>query len=170
MKPIAKTPMSSLDNAPQCLKRLYTEAAPKIGMPRKNENSVAACREAPNHSPPIIVAPEREVPGQSARHCTKPIFSASIRLICSARSAFTCTGRRSAHRIAMPPTTSATATGPGLKSSRSEEHTSELQSPCNLVCRLLLEKKKHYICSITMNLIRVPPTHQSLRQIASRRH
>src|SRR5256885_8330013 len=26
---------------------------------------------------------------------------------------------------------------------RSEEHTSELQSPCNLVCRLLLEKKKH---------------------------
>src|SRR2546426_259554 len=28
------------------------------------------------------------------------------------------------------------------RSSRSEEHTSELQSPCNLVCRLLLEKKK----------------------------
>src|SRR3989454_1903388 len=26
---------------------------------------------------------------------------------------------------------------------QSEEHTSELQSPCNLVCRLLLEKKKH---------------------------
>src|SRR2546427_2911169 len=120
MKPIAKTPMSSLDNAPQCLKRLYTEAAPKIGMPRKNENSVAACREAPNHSPPIIVAPEREVPGQSARHCTKPIFSASIRLICSARS-------------------------------RSEEHTSELQSQSNLVCRLLLEKKK-YSCMIMKTL------------------
>src|SRR5256885_3520705 len=28
------------------------------------------------------------------------------------------------------------------KAARSEEHTSELQSPCNLVCRLLLEKKK----------------------------
>src|SRR2546426_4602427 len=28
------------------------------------------------------------------------------------------------------------------KEIRSEEHTSELQSPCNLVCRLLLEKKK----------------------------
>src|SRR2546426_2741734 len=27
---------------------------------------------------------------------------------------------------------------------RSEEHTSELQSPCNLVCRLLLEKKKKH--------------------------
>src|SRR5256885_7286269 len=30
----------------------------------------------------------------------------------------------------------------GGRSPRSEEHTSELQSPCNLVCRLLLEKKK----------------------------
>src|SRR5256885_9060085 len=29
---------------------------------------------------------------------------------------------------------------------RSEEHTSELQSPCNLVCRLLLEKKKNSRC------------------------
>src|SRR3989454_6819632 len=29
-----------------------------------------------------------------------------------------------------------------LEEVRSEEHTSELQSPCNLVCRLLLEKKK----------------------------
>src|SRR5256885_3987256 len=31
---------------------------------------------------------------------------------------------------------------PGSRCRRSEEHTSELQSPCNLVCRLLLEKKK----------------------------
>src|SRR2546426_6143664 len=30
----------------------------------------------------------------------------------------------------------------GITMPRSEEHTSELQSPCNLVCRLLLEKKK----------------------------
>src|ERR1039457_3077310 len=30
---------------------------------------------------------------------------------------------------------------------RSEEHTSELQSPCNLVCRLLLEKKKKHLQS-----------------------
>src|SRR5256885_804899 len=34
------------------------------------------------------------------------------------------------------------ATRPGTGAHRSEEHTSELQSPCNLVCRLLLEKKK----------------------------
>src|SRR5256885_12067134 len=32
-------------------------------------------------------------------------------------------------------------------SKRSEEHTSELQSPCNLVCRLLLEKKKECLYS-----------------------
>src|SRR5256885_3437263 len=34
---------------------------------------------------------------------------------------------------------------PPLGLRRSEEHTSELQSPCNLVCRLLLEKKKKKI-------------------------
>src|SRR3989454_2745590 len=33
--------------------------------------------------------------------------------------------------------------------SRSEEHTSELQSPCNLVCRLLLEKKKKITWLVT---------------------
>src|SRR2546426_8084395 len=33
---------------------------------------------------------------------------------------------------------------PGGRNLRSEEHTSELQSPCNLVCRLLLEKKKKH--------------------------
>src|SRR5258708_31103550 len=34
---------------------------------------------------------------------------------------------------------------PGARSSRSEEHTSELQSPDHLVCRLLLEKKKQLL-------------------------
>src|SRR5256885_5274878 len=49
---------------------------------------------------------------------------------------------------------------------RSEEHTSELQSPCNLVCRLLLEKKKispggiytrpylYHLSSAVLNLLR----------------
>src|SRR2546426_6081824 len=35
---------------------------------------------------------------------------------------------------------------------RSEEHTSELQSPCNLVCRLLLEKKKQRVPAVSMYL------------------
>src|SRR5256885_10829779 len=51
---------------------------------------------------------------------------------------------------------------PPLLRHRSEEHTSELQSPCNLVCRLLLEKKnkpnnaydKHYM-SVEYDLIPV---------------
>src|ERR1022692_1105840 len=40
---------------------------------------------------------------------------------------------------------------------RSEEHTSELQSPCNLVCRLLLEKKKieAVAIAVTMELLRL---------------
>src|SRR5688500_19588608 len=33
--------------------------------------------------------------------------------------------------------------------SRSEEHTSELQSPCNLVCRLLLANKNHHLIDST---------------------
>src|SRR5256885_3923319 len=37
---------------------------------------------------------------------------------------------------------------------RSEEHTSELQSPCNLVCRLLLEKKKKNKRNIILRSIR----------------
>src|SRR5256885_11611286 len=45
---------------------------------------------------------------------------------------------------------------------RSEEHTSELQSPCNLVCRLLLEKKKRTkrkaITSITNSTIHLNST------------
>src|SRR5258708_31380884 len=36
--------------------------------------------------------------------------------------------------------------GQTLEQLRSEEHTSELQSPDHLVCRLLLEKKKHITC------------------------
>src|SRR5256885_10797557 len=41
---------------------------------------------------------------------------------------------------------------PTFKAGRSEEHTSELQSPCNLVCRLLLEKKKKVV---TYNVSRI---------------
>src|SRR5256885_11167037 len=41
--------------------------------------------------------------------------------------------------------------------SRSEEHTSELQSPCNLVCRLLLEKKKHSTVTRSAEYHRIGP-------------
>src|SRR6266566_8790722 len=50
---------------------------------------------------------------------------------------------------------SAPSRPPAACGRRSEEHTSELQSPCNLVCRLLLEKKKtniyHFLCNKKRN-------------------
>src|SRR5256885_12384689 len=47
---------------------------------------------------------------------------------------------------------------------RSEEHTSELQSPCNLVCRLLLEKKKN-IHIKSMSTPTLPPSPALARQM-----
>src|SRR5688500_19816155 len=46
-------------------------------------------------------------------------------------------------RAARPRRAGALGAAPARRGRRSEEHTSELQSPCNLVCRLLLEKKKN---------------------------
>ncbi|MNC83978.1 hypothetical protein D3C75_1382390 [compost metagenome] len=54
-----------------------------VGMARKNENSVAALRDRPNSSPPMMVDPEREVPGIIARHCAKPTLRASGQRISS---------------------------------------------------------------------------------------
>src|SRR2546426_8945930 len=52
-------------------------------------------------------------------------------------------GRRKPSRCPRRPVdVQPTCACPALSRERSEEHTSELQSPCNLVCRLLLEKKK----------------------------
>src|SRR5256885_6748758 len=45
---------------------------------------------------------------------------------------------------------------------RSEEHTSELQSPCNLVCRLLLEKKKMPSAKQLFVVIVMPVTNRVL--------
>src|SRR2546426_5874534 len=50
---------------------------------------------------------------------------------------------RSAHAPEDRARPRAVADRSGSAGARSEEHTSELQSPCNLVCRLLLEKKKN---------------------------
>src|SRR2546426_1624721 len=63
-----------------------------------------------------------------------------------------CGVKRSARRALPRSTTSV----------RSEEHTSELQSPCNLVCRLLLEKKKR----INLELRQCPRSKQTARDTA----
>src|SRR5438876_4741464 len=53
---------------------------------------------------------------------------------------------------------------------RSEEHTSELQSPVHLVCRLLLEKKKNTAPQITTRLSPYPHTHYSATASLTRQH
>src|SRR6266850_4695333 len=50
--------------------------------------------------------------------------------------------RRSDYRCCIPALAGFVSPQSIAPDGRSEEHTSELQSPCNLVCRLLLEKKK----------------------------
>src|SRR5256885_8827551 len=74
--------------------------------------------------------------------------------ICTAETSSRPFYNRQIRNLMLSAGTNTAVSAPGAKSSvfptyptghsilRSEEHTSELQSPCNLVCRLLLEKKK----------------------------
>src|SRR2546426_8248660 len=58
--------------------------------------------------------------------------------------------RKPSHHSTISPRKARPNTAPMV---RSEEHTSELQSPCNLVCRLLLEKKKNKMNEDTVKSI-----------------
>src|SRR5256885_2852478 len=79
-----------------------------------------------------------KVPASSSRITKLPFTFSSTRRLCADSRTFE-TGLES--------NTFVTA-------SRSEEHTSELQSPCNLVCRLLLEKKKKQRQVLVSTLVR----------------
>src|SRR5438552_7546806 len=78
------------------------------------------------------------------------------------RAAWTCTrasaaALRTASTSSRPTTasrspTSSPTTPSTTRPTRSEEHTSELQSPDHLVCRLLLEKKKYHSFSLLLQL------------------
>src|SRR2546426_5216346 len=75
-----------------------------------------------------------------------PAFSAAVRLLEKATGRLIVSGIGKSGLIARKIAATLTSTGSPASflhpvDSRSEEHTSELQSPCNLVCRLLLEKK-----------------------------
>src|SRR5256885_6407084 len=61
---------------------------------------------------------------------------------CGSRIADYCSVARSAQRLRQYLIVHSLRSSNRKPGRRSEEHTSELQSPCNLVCRLLLEKKK----------------------------
>src|SRR2546430_3422442 len=58
--------------------------------------------------------------------------------------------RRGASPVPERATTPSTSLKAATRSERSEEHTSELQSQSNLVCRLLLEKKNIYFCNFLL--------------------
>src|SRR2546426_2670461 len=57
------------------------------------------------------------------------------------------------------PASHAEAHAARVRVKRSEEHTSELQSPCNLVCRLLLEKKKNTRKRLDPSVLACPKLH-----------
>src|SRR5256885_11266481 len=81
------------------------------------------------------------------------------------RSAHECScGRGGLQRLAAP---AARAPCPGPAAHRSEEHTSELQSPCNLVCRLLLEKKNKKLWKNTPRHRKPAPNSSTLRTMPS---
>src|SRR5256885_8016493 len=71
----------------------------------------------------------------------------------SSRSAFLLRRRLLRSRLRCPHFPLPRAARSRTPTTRSEEHTSELQSPCNLVCRLLLEKKKNNRYSVHMHVI-----------------
>ena len=61
----------------------------------------------------MIVAPARDIPGTSAKHCAQPIFNACTHDRSSTSSTRIRRGRCSTHRITHPPITNASATGTG---------------------------------------------------------
>ncbi len=116
-KPRPNIGKSAIDSAWRSLTTEYTVAPSIVGMARKNENSVAALRDRPNSMPPMMVEPERLVPGIRAKDWAKPTLRASSAVIWStvstrggvARWRWRC----STHRMMTPPTTRAIATGTG---------------------------------------------------------
>src|SRR2546426_5168662 len=94
--------------------------------------------------------------GQTSTHLAWPVhLSGSLRMALPLTIASVPVSGQTSTQLWQPTQRVALMTGLGLPFSpvlapsfctgekRSEEHTSELQSPCNIVCRLLLEKKKH---------------------------
>src|SRR5205807_4056376 len=82
----------------------------------------------------LLPAPSPPARSTFSLHDALPIFPRGVLVIDWLLNVFLVGGLRISYRLL--------ATGRRWPGARSEEHTSELQSPCKLVCRLLLEKKK----------------------------
>ena len=78
-EPISKYPISAPDIVPAAKKNfnnLYALAPTIVGMARKKVNSVAAVLDTPRSNAPIMVTPERDVPGTAASSWKQPIKKA----------------------------------------------------------------------------------------------
>ena len=59
--------------------RIFSRLAPNMtGIPRKNVNSAATVREVPARIPPIMVEPERDVPGTTESTWNRPMMNAVL--------------------------------------------------------------------------------------------
>src|SRR5256885_2985630 len=76
-------------------------------------------------------------------HDALPIYLSGLAAVLANAAVVVAPNTGPAHLAAAVGTPVVSLFAPVVPAARSEEHTSELQSPCNLVCRLLLEKKKH---------------------------
>jgi len=95
------------------LSKSCAAAASIVGIARKKENSAAAVRENPISSPPIIVAPDRDIPGKNARHWNRPTIIAHLKVMSLIVATFTALIRDSAYKSNSAPAIKAQATGVG---------------------------------------------------------
>ena len=106
---------SSLDS-----RRRFNSIVPApamAGIPSKNPKRAAASRRNPRKSPPLIVAPERLMPGMSASACARPTMSPSTTpTLCSGRSREL---MRSANQSSNAPAVTAPATTRGVRTALS---------------------------------------------------
>src|SRR5256885_17204879 len=114
--------------------------------PNQQVGSLPGCPAAPEPAAPEPAAPEPAAPEPAAPEPAAPEPAApepAAPKPAAIIPTFMCTVGTKGLRGWKTRDTPMASNGAPASSGRSEEHTSELQSPCNLVCRLLLEKKKN---------------------------
>src|SRR5256885_16192898 len=121
--------------SPKSDTKLPKKHAPKGGRPSALPSAVV------NAMPPVVVQPNtRQEMGVEVTDAITPSPSPAGTAVRKLRNSPARAAAQAYSATMICTTTNGQKVG--LRSVRSEEHTSELQSPCNLVCRLLLEKKK----------------------------
>src|SRR3989454_9210021 len=110
----------------------------EIWQQNMNENLFPAVRLDRGLLPSVIERASGVIIHISSIQRTLPLYDSTL-AYAAAKAALTNYSKALSNEVS-PKGVRVVTVSPGF--TRSEEHTSELQSPCNLVCRLLLEKKK----------------------------